>query len=239
MTEKRVALVTGTSRGIGAELACRLAADGFHVILAARTEAGLIETEERIFAAGGTATIVPIDLARGEEIDRLAAVVAERFGQLDLLVLNAATLGVLSPLAHATPKEFESVIQLNLVAQWRLLRNFDSMLRRAGGTVVAVTSSVGSRPHAYWGAYSISKAGLENMAALYAEEMRNLGVKVLLVDPGRTRTAMRARAYPGEDPNGLKTPDLVASAVAEALSRLGAGLSRLTIDPDGEARLAA
>lgn len=239
MTEKRVALVTGASRGIGAELAVRLAADGYHLILAARTEAGLVETEDRIFAAGGSATIVPIDLTRGEESDRLAAVVAERFGRLDLLVLNAATLGVLSPLAHATPKEFESVIQLNLVAQWRLMRNFDPLLRLAGGTVVAVTSSVGSRPHAYWGAYAISKAGLEHMAALYAEEMRNLGVKVLVVDPGGTRTAMRARAYPGEDPNSVKAPDLVAVAVAEALPRLGAGLSRLSIDRQGEARLAA
>ena len=155
------------------------------------------------------------------------------------MALNAATLGVLSPLAHATPKEFESVLQLNLVAQWRLLRNFDAMLRRAGGTVVAVTSSVGSKPHAYWGAYAISKAGLEHMAAIYAEEMQKLGVNVLVVDPGGTRTAMRARAYPGEDPLAVKAPDVAAAAIAAALPGLGAGLSRLIIDRDGNSRLAA
>ncbi len=239
MTEKPVALVTGASRGIGAELACRLAADGWHVVLVARTEAGLIDTEDRIHAGGGTATIAPLDLVKAEDVDRLAATIAERFGKLDLLVLNAATLGVLSPLAHATPKEFETVIQLNLVAQWRLLRDFDAMLRVAKGTVIAVTSSVGSKAHAYWGAYAISKAGLENMAALYAEEMRNLGVNVLLVDPGGTRTMMRARAYPGEDPLKVKTPDVVADAVALALPKLGAGLSRLVIDRAGKAEFTA
>lgn len=235
MTEKKLALVTGASRGIGREIACRLAVTGYHVVLVARTEAGLAETDDLIHQQGGTATIAPLDLASSEDVDRLAAVVGKRWGRLDLLVLNAAMLGSLGPLAHATPQEFESVIELNLVAQWRLIRDFDAMLRIARGTVVAVTSSVGSRPRAYWGAYSVSKAGLENMAALYAGEMHKLGVNVLLVDPGATRTRMRAQAYPGEEAAKVKAPQLVAGAIVDALPGLAAGLTRLAVAADGTA----
>ncbi len=232
-TQGRVALVTGASRGIGAELAVRLGAAGYHVILTARTEAGLIEVEDRIHAAGGTATIVPMNLTRAEEVDRLAGVIAERWQKLDLLVLNAATLGSLTPVAHATPKEWDSVIALNLTAQWRLIRNFDAMLRIARGTVVAVTSSVASRAEPYWGPYSASKAALENLVGVYAEEMKILGVNVLVVDPGGTRTAMRAKAFPGEDPATLKAPDMVAEAVVAQLPAMGPGLTRLKLDRAG------
>ncbi len=237
MTEQKIALVTGASRGIGAALAEQLAAQGYHVVLTARTEAGLMETEDRIHAAGGSATIAPLDLTKGEEIDRLAAAISGRWEKLDLLVLNAATLGTLTPLAHASPKEFDAVMALNVTAQWRLIRNFDALLRRARGTVVAVTSSVASRATAYWGPYSASKAALENLVGVYAEEMKALGVNALIVDPGGTRTEMRARAFPGEDPATLKGPEAVAQAVAGALPGLGAGLSHLKVAKDGAAEL--
>ena len=237
MTEQKVALVTGASRGIGAALAEQLAAQGYHVVLTARTEAGLMETEDRIHAAGGSATIAPLDLTKGEELDRLAAAIAGRWEKLDLLVLNAATLGTLTPVAHASIKEFDSVMALNVTAQWRLIRNFDALLRRGRGTLVAVTSSVASRAEAYWGPYSASKAALENLVGVYAEEMKALGVNALIVDPGGTRTEMRARAFPGEDPATLKGPETVAQAVAGALPTLPAGLSRLKLARDGEATL--
>jgi NAD(P)-dependent dehydrogenase (short-subunit alcohol dehydrogenase family) len=233
----RTALVTGASRGIGAAIAERLAADGFHVILTGRKEADLVATEDRIHAAGGTATIAPIDITKAEEVDRLAAAIAGRWEGLDLLVLNAATLGVLAPLAHVSPKEFDQVVALNITAQWRMIRNFDALLRRARGTVVAVTSSVATDTKAYWGPYAASKAALETMVGTYAAEMQALGVNALILDPGGTRTDMRAKAFPGEDPATLKGPEVVADALADALPRLGAGLSRLKVARDGSAQV--
>ncbi len=230
----RLALVTGASRGIGRALAERLSAT-HHILLVARTEAGLLEADDAIHAAGGTATIAPLDLLDAEAIDRLAEAVAGRWEALDLLVLNAATLGTLAPLAHADPKEFERVVDLNLVAQWRLVRAFDPLLRRARGTVVALTSSVARRAEPYWAPYSATKAALENMMAVYAAEMQALGVNVLLVDPGGTATRMRARAFPGEDPASLKGPEVVAERVAERLAAgLPPGLTRLALDRQGQ-----
>lgn len=231
---QKLALVTGASRGIGAATAIRLAREGYHVILTARGESGLIATEDAIHAIGGTATIAPLDLTKGEEIDRLAAAISGRWPGLDLLVLNAAMLGTLSPLAHASPKEFEAVMALNVTAQWRLIRAFDGLLRLGRGTVIAVTSSVAGRAEAYWGPYSASKAALENLVGVYAAEMRNLGVNALVVDPGGTRTQMRARAFPGEDPMTLKAPEAVADAIAEALPKLTPGCARLVIDKSGQ-----
>ncbi|MFN7398500.1 MAG: SDR family NAD(P)-dependent oxidoreductase [Sandaracinobacter sp.] len=238
MSERqKLAVVTGASRGIGAATAVRLAKDGYHVVLTARSESGLIATDDAIHAAGGTATIAPVDLMNGEDIDRLGAAIGGRWGALDLLVLNAATLGTLSPLAHASPKEFDSVMALNVTAQWRLIRAFDGMLRVGRGTVVAVSSSVARRAEAYWGPYSASKAALDNMIGVYAEEMRALGVNALLVDPGGTRTTMRARAFPGEDPNTLKTPDVVADAIADALPGLSTGCTQLKLTKEGQASI--
>lgn len=233
-TTKPLALVTGASRGIGAALATRLAREGHHILLTARTEAGLVETDDAIQAAGGTATIAPLDLMKGDDIDRLAEAVAARWQGLDLLVLNAAMLGTLSPLAHVPPREFEEVVALNLTAQWRLIRAFDPLLRRARGKVVAITSGVAAGGRAYWGPYAASKAGLEALVGTYADEMRALGVHALIVDPGGTRTKMRAKAYPGEDANSLKTPDAVADRIAERLAQgLAPGCSRLSIGRDG------
>ena len=230
----KTALVTGASRGIGAALAERLAKDGAHVILTARTEAGLIEVEDRIHAAGGTATIAPLDLVKYDDVDKLAQAIGGRWDKLDFLVLNAAMLGTLSPLGHVSPKEFEQVMALNVTAQWRMLRAFDPMLRRARGDVVVFTTSVADGGRAYWGPYAASKAALEVLAGTYADEMKALGVNCLVVDPGGTRTAMRAKAFPGEDPTTLKGPEVVADAITQRLATgLAAGLTKIRVGKDG------
>ncbi|HEX8379183.1 MAG TPA: SDR family NAD(P)-dependent oxidoreductase [Allosphingosinicella sp.] len=223
MTEKllqgQIALVTGASRGIGAAAAEALAAAGAHVILAARTAADLEAVEERIHQAGGSATIAPLDLVESDSIAKLAAAVADRWGRLDILMLNAATLGSLTPVAQIDGKEFSRVLTLNLLASQALIAGFDPLLRKSdAGRLIAVTSSVGRRPRAYWGAYGASKAALETLVLSYAEEVRNLSpVKVVILDPGATATTMRARAFPGEDPATLKPPAAVADALVALL----------------------
>lgn len=215
----RIALVTGASRGIGAATAERLAAEGVHVILTARNAKDLEAVEQRIFDAGGSATIAPMDLTEAGNNERLAAAVRERWGKLDILVLNAAILGTLSPVPVIDAAEFNRVLTLNLLAQQALIAAFDGLLRASdAGRVVVLTSSVGQKPRAYWGAYGASKAALENLALSYAEEVQNLSsVRVAIVDPAKTRTAMRAKAYPGEDPNTLKEPSVVGKAIAQLL----------------------
>jgi NAD(P)-dependent dehydrogenase (short-subunit alcohol dehydrogenase family) len=219
--ENRLALVTGASRGIGAATAEALAAAGAHVVLTARTAADLELAEERIHQAGGTATIAPLDLTEADSIARLAAAVAERWDRLDILMLNAATLGSLTPVAQIDGQELSRVFTLNVLANQALIAGFDSLLRKSeAGRLLAVTSHVGRHPRAYWSAYGASKAALETLALAYAEEVRNLSpVRVAIVDPGSTATAMRARAYPGEDPATLKPPSAVAEAVLALLER--------------------
>ncbi|HEX8573960.1 MAG TPA: SDR family NAD(P)-dependent oxidoreductase [Allosphingosinicella sp.] len=219
--ENRIALVTGASRGIGAATAEALAKAGAHVVLAARTAADLELAEDRIHQAGGSATIAPLDLTETDSIARLAAAVGERWGRLDIAVLNAATLGSLTPVAQIDGKEFGRVLTLNVLASQALIAGFDPLLRASeAGRLLAVTSSVGRNPRAYWGAYGASKAALETLALAYAEEVRNVSpVRVAIVDPGATATTMRARAYPGEDPATLKPPSAVAEAVARLLER--------------------
>ena len=213
--EGQLALVTGASRGIGAATAEALAAAGAHVVLTARTVAGLEAVEDRIHEAGGSATIATLDLADSDAIARLAEAIAGRWKALDVLVLNAATLGTLTPVPHIDAKEFARVITLNLTSQAAVIGAFDSMLRAAAGArVIGLTSSVGAAPRAYWGAYGASKAGFETLLGSFAEETRNIGrIKVAIVDPGATRTAMRARAYPGEDPADVKAPETVAARI--------------------------
>lgn len=224
MTERhfadQIALVTGASRGIGAATATALAARGAHVVLVARSSGGLEETEEAIHAAGGTATIAPLDLADGDSIGRLAGAIGERWGRLDLLVLNAAMLGTLAPVPSIDAKEFSRLLTLNIGANQALIAAFDPMLRNsAEPRVVALTSSVGTSPRAYWGAYGASKAALETLMLTYAEEMAGLGdLRVAIVDPGATATAMRASAFPGEDPATIKPPDRVGTAIAALLA---------------------
>ncbi len=217
----KVALVTGASRGIGAAVAEALAAAGAHVILAARTAADLEQVDDRIHAAGGSATIAPLDLAQGDSIARLATAISGRWPALDILVLNAATLGTLTPVADIDGKEFNRVLTLNLLANQALIAAFDPMLRRSdAGRLVALTSSVGRTPRAFWGAYGASKAALDTLVAAYAAEVANVSaVKALIVDPGATATTMRARAFPGEDPATIKSPVAVAEAIVDMLGR--------------------
>ena len=219
--EGKLALVTGASRGIGAATAEALGREGAHVILTARTPQGLEAVEERIHAAGGSATIAPMDLTESDAIARLAAAIGERWDALDILVLNAATLGSLAAVPAIDGKEFNRVLTLNVLASHALIASFDPLLRKSEtGRLLALTSSVGRRPRAYWGAYGASKAALETLVLSYAEEVRNVSaIKVAIVDPGATATQMRARAFPGEDPATLKPPAEVAEAMVELLKR--------------------
>jgi NAD(P)-dependent dehydrogenase (short-subunit alcohol dehydrogenase family) len=216
----KLALVTGASRGIGAATAEALAAAGAHVILVARTTFALEEIEERIHQAGGSATIAPLDLTDGENIGKLAAAVAERWQKLDLLVLNAAMLGSLTPVQDIDPKEYSRLLSLNLLANQALIAAFDPLLKRAGSAdIVALTSSVGSEPRAFWGAYGSSKAALETLLGAYADETAYTGrIRVHIIDPGATRTRMRALAFPGEEPANVKAPEVVAKAIADRLA---------------------
>src|SRR5438105_595425 len=216
----RLAVVTGASRGIGAATAEALAGAGAHVILVARTASALEEVEERIHEGGGSATIAPLDLTQGESIGKLAGAVAERWQKLDILVLNAAMLGSLTPVQDIDPKEFSRLLSLNLLANQALIAAFDPLLKRAErADVVAITSSVGAEPRAFWGAYGSSKAALETLLGAYADETAHTGkVRVHIVDPGATRTKMRSLAFPGEDPDGLKGPEVVADAIIERVA---------------------
>lgn len=218
--EGKIALVTGASRGIGAATAQALAAQGAHVIITARTAKDLEAVEDAIFASGGSATIAPLDLTDGDSIARLAAAVTERWGKLDILVLNAAMLGTLAPVSAIDGAEFARLFTLNVTAQQVLIASFDALLRKSdAGRLIAITSSVGASPRAFWGAYGASKAALENLVASYGEEIKNLSpVRIAIVDPGKTRTKMRAAAYPGEDPATVKEPSVVAEAIVELLS---------------------
>ena len=216
----KIALVTGASRGIGAATATALAAQGAHVILTARTAKDLEAVEDAIFDAGGSATIAPLDLTDGDSIARLAVAVTERWGKLDILVLNAAMLGTLSPVPAIDGAEFARLFTLNVTAQQVMIASFDALLRKSdAGRLLALTSSVGATPRAFWGAYGASKAALENLVECYGEEVRNLSqVRTVIVDPGRTRTKMRASAYPGEDPSTVKEPSVVADAICALLT---------------------
>lgn len=218
--EGQLALVTGASRGIGAATARALAAEGAHVILTARTAGALEQVEEAIHAAGGTATIAPLDLIETDSIARLASAVAERWGTLDILVLNAATLGSLSAVQAIDAKEFAKVMTLNVSAQQALIAAFDAPLRKsAGARVIGITSKVGRQPRAFWGAYGASKAAFETLVQAYGEEVEGISnVRVALLDPGATRTAMRERAYPGEDPASVKPPEVVADKIVDLIA---------------------
>jgi NAD(P)-dependent dehydrogenase (short-subunit alcohol dehydrogenase family) len=216
----QVALVTGASRGIGAATAKIFAAAGAHVILTARTAKDLEAVEEDIFEAGGSATIAPLDLTDPESIGRLATAISGRWDVLDVMVLNAAMLGNLAPVQHLNAREFAQIFTLNVSAQQAMIAAFDPMLRRSEhARVIGITSSVGEKARAYWGAYGASKAAFENLLTAYAEENENISrIRVGIVDPGATRTKMRALAYPGEDPTSVKAPEIVGERILSLLS---------------------
>ena len=218
-TSERIVLVTGASRGIGRAAAVALAKAGAHLVLAARTVGGLEEVDDEIRAAGGSATLVPLDLRDFDALDRLGATLFERWGKLDGLLANAGVLGVLTPLPHLSPKVWQESIDVNVTANWRLIRSLDPLLRKSDAArVVFISSGAARKFHPYWGSYSVAKAALEALALTYAAECANTNIKVNLLNPGPLRTRMRAKAMPGEDPMDLQPPEAVAPLIVEMLS---------------------
>ena len=215
----RIALVVGASRGIGYETALALARAGAHVIATARTQGGLEELDDAIFAATGKhATLIPFDLVDGGAIDRLGGAIFERFGRLDVWVQAAATMGAsgLTPVSHADPRVWAKVEKTNFTAVYRLIRSLEPLLKASdAGRAVYVTTSVASAPKAFWGAYAASKAGAEALVKCWADEIESTPVRVAIVDPGRMRTAMRAQAYPGEDPEEVTHPSAIGPLMVE------------------------
>lgn len=215
----RIALVTGASRGIGYAVAKELARRGAHVVALARTQGALEELDDEIRALGGEATLVPCDLTDYEALDRLGLALYERWKKLDILVGNAGMLGTLSPLGHLDPKEWDKTFATNVTANWRLIRSLDPLLRQSdAGRVVFLSSGAGHRAdlRPYWGLYGTTKAALDALARFYAAETLNTSnVRVMLANPGPLRTAMRARAMPGEDPMTLKTPADIAPKIVD------------------------
>jgi NAD(P)-dependent dehydrogenase (short-subunit alcohol dehydrogenase family) len=210
----RVALVTGASRGLGASAAVALAKEGAHIIATARTEGGLAELDDQIKAAGGSATLVPLDIRDYDAIDRLGAAIFERWKKLDILLGNAGVLGKLTPMPHVDQKMWDEVMGVNVTANYRLIRSMDVLLRQSdAGRAVFVTSGLAHKCWAYWGPYSISKAALEAMVKTYAAETATTNVRANCFSPGATRTGMRAKAMPGEDPLTLPHPDDVAAQI--------------------------
>jgi NAD(P)-dependent dehydrogenase (short-subunit alcohol dehydrogenase family) len=210
-----VALVTGASRGIGAATAVALARLGAHVVITARIQGGLEETDDAIRAAGGSATLLPLDLTEGEQIDAIGPSLFQRFGRLDALVHCAGVLGRLTPVAHITPDDWADVIAVNLTATWRLIRTCDPLLRNApAGRAAFVTDARARAPLAYWGAYGTTKAGMEHLVLTWAGELRQTRLRVNLFDPGTVATRLRGQAMPGEDPSTLPQPEDVAPTLA-------------------------
>lgn len=209
----RVALVTGASRGLGAAIAAVLGAAGAQVVATGRSAGGLEETDDAVRAAGGLpATLIPLDLKKGDEVDLLGPTIAERFGRLDIVVGNAGVLGRLGPVTHLPAKDWAEVMAVNLAANWHLMRTTEPLLRASdAGRAVFVTSGRAARPKAYWGPYGASKAALEHLAITWAQELAVTPVKVNVFDPGIVRTRMRAAAMPGEDPMTVPTPAEVAA----------------------------
>jgi len=209
----RVALVTGASRGIGRATALALADAGAHIVAVARTQGALEELDDEISTrTGRNATLVPLDLTDFEAIDRLGAAIFEKFKRLDFLIANAGILGDLTPLSHLDPKVWDQLMAINVTANYRLIRAFDPLLRSSDqGRAIFVSTGIIQHPRSYWGGYAASKAAVEMMATIYADEVKTTNLKVNMVNPGATRTKMRAKAFPGEDPETLPPPEAVAA----------------------------
>jgi len=217
--EGRIALITGASRGIGRAVALAFAREGAHVILMARTQGALEELDDEIRDSGGSATLLQLNLRNGDKLDALGPTLFQRWGKLDILVGNAGILGPLSPLGHITTDAWQDVIDINLTANWRLIRTCDPLLRRSdAGRAIFVTSGAATGKHAYWGPYAASKAGLEALVKTYAQEVERTPIRANLINPGPTRTAMRAKAFPGENPETLPPPEALAPLFVELAS---------------------
>jgi NAD(P)-dependent dehydrogenase (short-subunit alcohol dehydrogenase family) len=233
----RLALVTGATRGIGRAVALAYAREGAHVILAGRTVGALEEVDDEIREAGGSATLLTLNLKRNDKIDALGPTIYQRWQKLDILVGNAGILGPLSPLGHVPAEAWDEVLQVNLTANWRLIRTLDPLLRASdSGRAIFVSSGAAVRPRAYWGPYAVSKAALEALVRTWADEVANTAVRVNLVNPGPTRTRMRAQAFPGEDPNTLKVPEDIAEAFVRLAEPACTDNGRLFDLPTGEVR---
>lgn len=219
--EGKVALVTGASKGIGAAVAQKLAAAGAHVVLTGRDVRALETVEDAIHNAGGSATIAPVDLGEVDAISRLAAAISGRWDALDILVISAAYLPGLTPVTQIDSKQFAQAITTNVLATQALLAAFDPLLKRSkAARVIGLTSSVGAAPRAYWAAYGSTKAAFDNLLLSYGQEVEKIGnIRVAVIDPGKTRTAMRAKAYPGEDPATVKPPEAVADRLLTLLEQ--------------------
>ncbi|HSZ73213.1 MAG TPA: SDR family NAD(P)-dependent oxidoreductase [Rhizomicrobium sp.] len=215
----RIALVTGASRGIGRAAAKALAGAGAHVIAVSRTVGALEELDDEIKSLGGAATLVPLNLKDSGALDRLGASIFERWGKLDAFLGNAGVLGVLTPISHLEPKMFQDLLDVNITANYRLIRSLNPLLLASdAGRALFVTSGVARNPRPFWGGYAMSKAALESLAMTYAAECEGTNVKANLLNPGAMRTRMRAAAMPGEDPETLPAPDEVAPLIVELLS---------------------
>ncbi len=230
--EGRIALITGASRGIGAATALALAKAGAHVVITGRNVRDLEDVEDAIHAVDGTSTIAPLDLTETDSIGRLAVAIAERWDRLDILVISAAMLPVLTPVTQIEPKQFNQALTLNVLATQALLAAFDPLLKRSKhGRIIGLTSSVGEKPRAFWGAYGATKAAFDNLLLSHGQEVERISeTRVAIVDPGATRTSMRARAYPGEDPQSVKAPDVVGNRIVELLEEDFANLHRERVE---------
>ena len=233
----RLALITGASRGIGRAVAVGMARAGAHVILLARTVGGLEEADDEIRAAGGIATLLPLDLRKTDKLDALGPTILQRWGKLDILVANAGVLGPLSPLGHITTDAWQEVIDVNLTANWHLIRSIEPLIQRSdAGRAIFVSSGAASGRNAYWGPYAVSKAGVEALARTWANELASTPVRVNVINPGPIRTAMRARAFPGEDPKSLQTPDDIVPLFVKLASPAHTDTGRIHDFKTGEVR---
>lgn len=215
----KIALVTGASRGIGRAVALRYAQEGAHVVLVARTIAALEEVDDEIQAMGGSATLVPMNLRQFDQIDQMGQALYDRFGKIDIVVGNAGVLGDMTPMSHLKIKMWNEVMDVNVTANWRLIRSMEPLLKQSdAGRAIFLSSATTKGPRAFWAAYAVSKAALENMVQTWAQELLKTNIKVNLLDPGATRTRMRAQAYPGEDPASLKAPEDLTDLFVELAS---------------------
>lgn len=237
--ENRIALVTGASRGIGRAMALAFAAQGAHVIALARTQGALEALDDEIQAAGHQpATLVPCSLKDYDGLDRLGAAIHERWGRLDIFLGNGAILGPISPLGHVLPDAWNDILAVNVTANWRLIRSLDPLLQKSdAGRVIFMSSSAAWKHKAYWGPYNVSKAALEALGHTYANETASTPIKVMMIDPGATRTAMRAAAMPGEDPETLPPPEHLAAKLVEIASPAWSETGKLLDFSNGTPRL--
>ncbi len=233
----RVALITGASRGIGRAVALAYARAGAQVVLLARTVGALEEVDDEIRSAGRAATLLPLDLKSFDKLDALGPTILQRWGQLDIFVANGGILGPLSPLGHITSEAWQDVIDINLTANWHLVRTLDPLLRRsAAGRAIFVSSGAAAARNAYWGPYAVSKAGLEALAKTWAHELAATPVCVNIINPGPIRTSMRAKAYPGEKPETLQTPEDIAPLFVKLADATWTGTGRVHDFRTGDVR---